>query len=196
MTLIELRSGWMQIAIEILNEVSLRYCHLICSRSLLTGRSLLLLPTCPSQGVRSLPSIFFHCFLLAQLTLSPPLLLPPCLLPLHLLLPVPSPSSPSTSLPPLSRIGIAAQMIGLARGAFDKSVKYAYERKQFGKPVGEFQGMAFQFAQVETEIEAARLLTYNAARLKEEGKSFTKEAAMAKWSVQPSLPLPLLLSFL
>jgi hypothetical protein len=184
MTLIELRSGWMQIAIEILNEVSLRYCHLICSRSLLTGRSLLLLPTCPSQGVRSLPSIFFHCFLLAQLTLSPPLL------------PVPSPSSPSTSLPPLSRIGIAAQMIGLARGAFDKSVKYAYERKQFGKPVGEFQGMAFQFAQVETEIEAARLLTYNAARLKEEGKSFTKEAAMAKWSVQPSLPLPLLLSVL
>jgi hypothetical protein len=110
--------------------------------------------------------------------------------------PSPLPSSPSTSLPPLSRIGIAAQMIGLARGAFDKSVKYAYERKQFGKPVGEFQGMAFQFAQVETEIEAARLLTYNAARLKEEGKSFTKEAAMAKWSVQPSLPLPLLLSFL
>lgn len=64
------------------------------------------------------------------------------------------------------RIGIAAQMIGLAQGAFDKSLEYAYQRKQFGKPVGEFQGMGFQFAEVATEIEAARLLTYNAARLK------------------------------
>ncbi|OXC69975.1 hypothetical protein AYX13_01319 [Cryptococcus neoformans] len=79
------------------------------------------------------------------------------------------------------RIGIAAQMIGLAQGAFDKSLKYAYQRKQFGKPVGEFQGMGFQFAEVATEIEAARLLTYNAARLKEEGRPFTKEAAMAKY---------------
>ncbi|CDZ98647.1 acyl-oxidase [Phaffia rhodozyma] len=79
------------------------------------------------------------------------------------------------------RIGIAAQMVGLAQGAFDKSVSYALQRKQFGKPVGEFQGMGFQFAEVATEIEAARLLTYNAARLKEEGKSFSKEAAMAKW---------------
>jgi len=79
------------------------------------------------------------------------------------------------------RIGIAAQMIGLAQGAFDKAVPYTYQRKQFGKPVGEFQGMGFQFAEVATEIEAARLLTYNAARLKEEGKPFTKEAAMAKW---------------
>jgi hypothetical protein len=79
------------------------------------------------------------------------------------------------------RIGIAAQMVGLAQGAFDKSVAYAYQRKQFGKPVGEFQGMAFQFAEVQTKIEAARLLTYNASRMKEEGKNFTKEAAMAKW---------------
>ncbi len=56
-------------------------------------------------------------------------------------------------------------MIGLAQGAFDKAVPYAYQRKQFGKPVGEFQGMAFQFAEVATQIEAAKLLTYNAARL-------------------------------
>ncbi|KAK4689677.1 short-chain 2-methylacyl-CoA dehydrogenase, partial [Tremellales sp. Uapishka_1] len=79
------------------------------------------------------------------------------------------------------RIGIAAQMVGLAQGAFDKALTYAYQRKQFGKPVGENQGMGFQFAEVATEIEAARLLTYNAARLKEEGRPFTKEAAMAKY---------------
>ncbi|KAK8858767.1 hypothetical protein IAR55_002996 [Kwoniella newhampshirensis] len=79
------------------------------------------------------------------------------------------------------RIGIAAQMVGLAQGAFDKSLTYAFQRKQFGKPVGEFQGMGFQFAEVATEIEAARLMTYNAARLKEEGRPFTKEAAMAKY---------------
>ncbi|KAI8453361.1 acyl-CoA dehydrogenase/oxidase [Phakopsora pachyrhizi] len=78
------------------------------------------------------------------------------------------------------RIGIAAQMIGLAQGAFDKAVSYTYQRNQFGKPIGEFQGMSFQFADVHTEIEAARLLTYNAARLKEEGKPFTEVAAMAK----------------
>ncbi|KAL5527053.1 hypothetical protein ACEPAG_5844 [Sanghuangporus baumii] len=78
------------------------------------------------------------------------------------------------------RIGIAAQMIGLAQGAFNKAVPYTYERKQFGQPVGTFQGMAFQIAQAATDITAARLLTYNAARRKEEGKSFTKEAAMAK----------------
>ncbi|KAJ9121166.1 hypothetical protein QFC24_004840 [Naganishia onofrii] len=79
------------------------------------------------------------------------------------------------------RIGIAAQMIGLAQGAFDQAVTYAYSRKQFGKAVGDFQGMAFQFADVLTEIEAARLLTYNAARLKEQGKPFVREAAMAKY---------------
>lgn len=81
------------------------------------------------------------------------------------------------------RIGIAAQMLGLAQGAFDKSVPYTYERKQFGKPVGTFQGMQFSIAQAAIDIETARLLTYNAARRKEEGLSFTKEAAMAKyWS--------------
>ncbi|KAK7696240.1 hypothetical protein QCA50_000893 [Cerrena zonata] len=81
------------------------------------------------------------------------------------------------------RIGIAAQMVGLAQGAFDKSVPYTYQRSQFGQPIGTFQGMAFQIAQAATEIETARLLTYNAARRKEEGKDFTKEAAMAKyWS--------------
>ncbi|KAJ7647911.1 acyl-CoA oxidase [Roridomyces roridus] len=81
------------------------------------------------------------------------------------------------------RIGIAAQMLGLAQGAFDKAVPYTYSRSQFGQPVGTFQGMAFQIAQAAVEIESARLLTYNAARRKEEGKSFTKEAAMAKyWS--------------
>lgn len=72
-------------------------------------------------------------------------------------------------------------MVGLAQGAFDKTVPYAYERKQFGQPVGTFQGMAFQIAEAATQIEAARLLTYNAARRKEEGMSFTKEAAMAKY---------------
>ncbi|EPQ59742.1 acyl-CoA dehydrogenase NM domain-like protein [Gloeophyllum trabeum ATCC 11539] len=79
------------------------------------------------------------------------------------------------------RVGIAAQMVGLAQGAFDKAVPYTYERKQFGQPVGTFQGMAFQIAQAAVDIEAARLLTYNAARRKEEGKSFVKEAAMAKY---------------
>ena len=71
-------------------------------------------------------------------------------------------------------------MIGLAQGAFERSVPYTYQRVQFGQPVGTFQGMAFQIAQAATDIAAARLLTYNAARRKEEGKSFVKEAAMAK----------------
>ncbi|KAI0289565.1 acyl-CoA oxidase [Russula brevipes] len=79
------------------------------------------------------------------------------------------------------RIGIAAQMLGLAQGAFEKAVPYTYERKQFGQPVGTFQGMAFQIAQAAIDLETARLLTYNAARRKEEGRSFTKEAAMAKY---------------
>lgn len=79
------------------------------------------------------------------------------------------------------RIGIAAQMTGLAIGAFEKSTGYCFnDRKQFGQYIGEFQGMQFQFAQAAVEIEAARLLLYNAARLKEAGHSFTKEAAMAK----------------
>lgn len=72
-------------------------------------------------------------------------------------------------------------MLGLAQGAFDLSVPYTYERKQFGQPVGTFQGMQFAIAEAATSIETARLLTYNAARLKDEGKPFTTEAAMAKW---------------
>jgi len=79
------------------------------------------------------------------------------------------------------RIGIAAQMVGLAQGAFDKAVPYTYQRHQFGQPVGTFQGMAFSIAQAATDLEAARLMTYNAARRRDEGKSFTKEAAMAKY---------------
>lgn len=78
------------------------------------------------------------------------------------------------------RIGIAAQMIGLAQGAFDYAVGYTFQRKQFGKLIGDYQGMQFQMAQIHTEIEAARLMTYNAARLKENGKPFIMEAAMAK----------------
>ncbi|KAJ3059547.1 hypothetical protein HDU98_004462 [Podochytrium sp. JEL0797] len=78
------------------------------------------------------------------------------------------------------RIGIAAQMIGLAQGAMDEALPYMFQRKQFGTLIGDFQGMQFQYAQMATEIEAARLLTYNAARLKEEGKNFVQQAAMAK----------------
>ncbi len=78
------------------------------------------------------------------------------------------------------RIGIGAQMIGISRGAFEAAAKFAKERKQFGKPVAEFQGMQFQFAQAAAEIEAARLLVYNAARLRDARKPFVKEAAMAK----------------
>lgn len=79
------------------------------------------------------------------------------------------------------RIGIAAQMLGLAQGAFDKAVPYTYQRTQFGQPIGTFQGMQFQIAEAAVQLETARLLTYNAARRKEEGRSFTKEAAMAKY---------------
>ncbi|CAM0135238.1 unnamed protein product [Umbelopsis sp. WA50703] len=78
------------------------------------------------------------------------------------------------------RIGIAAQMCGLAQGAYDMALPYIFERKQFGRHIGEFQGMQHQYAQIATEIEAARLLTYNAARMKEEGRVFVQEAAMAK----------------
>jgi short/branched chain acyl-CoA dehydrogenase len=74
-------------------------------------------------------------------------------------------------------------MLGLAQGAFNAAVPYTYSRSQFGQRVGTFQGMAFQIAQAAIDIETARLLTYNAARRKDEGKTFTKEAAMAKyWS--------------
>jgi alkylation response protein AidB-like acyl-CoA dehydrogenase len=78
------------------------------------------------------------------------------------------------------RIGIGAQMVGLAQGVFDYGLQYTKEREQFGKPISSFQGMQFQLAQAATELEAARLMVYNAARLKEAGKSFTKESAMAK----------------
>ncbi len=79
------------------------------------------------------------------------------------------------------RIGIAAQMLGLAQGALDHATRYAKERKQFGKPISEFQGVQFQLAQMHIEVEAARLLVYNAARLKDAGAEFVKQAAMAKY---------------
>jgi len=78
------------------------------------------------------------------------------------------------------RIGIGAQMAGVARGAWEYAAKYAQERKQFGKTIAEFQGIQFQLAQMATEIEAARLMVYNAARMKDAGMNFVKEAAMAK----------------
>jgi butyryl-CoA dehydrogenase/short/branched chain acyl-CoA dehydrogenase len=79
------------------------------------------------------------------------------------------------------RIGIAAQMTGVAQGALDQATRYAKERKQFGKSIAEFQAVQFQLARLATETEAARLMTYNAARLKEADKPFLKEAAMAKY---------------
>ena len=78
------------------------------------------------------------------------------------------------------RIGIGAQMVGLAQGAFDHTLKYVQEREQFGRPVAEFQGVQFQLAEMATDIEAARLMVYNAARLKDAGTRFLREAAMAK----------------
>ncbi len=78
------------------------------------------------------------------------------------------------------RIGIAAQMLGLAEGAWSCAVKYAKERKQFGKPIAEFQSVQFALAEMATQIEAARMLVYNAARMKGAGVPFVKEAAMAK----------------
>src|SRR5213596_2661588 len=78
------------------------------------------------------------------------------------------------------RIGIGAQMLGVARGAWEYAAKYAQERKQFGKAIAEYQGIQFQLAQMATEIEAARLMVYNAARMKDAGVNFVKEAAMTK----------------
>ena len=78
------------------------------------------------------------------------------------------------------RIGIGAQMLGVARGAWEYAAKYAQERKQFGKPIADFQGIQFQIAQMATEIEAARMMVYNAARMKDAGMNFVKEAAMTK----------------
>jgi butyryl-CoA dehydrogenase/short/branched chain acyl-CoA dehydrogenase len=79
------------------------------------------------------------------------------------------------------RIGIGAQMVGLAQGAWQHAARWAKERKQFGKALVDFQAMQFQLAGMATEIEAARLLVYNAARLKDAGQPFLKEAAMAKY---------------
>jgi short/branched chain acyl-CoA dehydrogenase len=79
------------------------------------------------------------------------------------------------------RIAIGAQMIGLARGALEHAIAYAKERKQFGKSIGEFQGVQFQLAKMAVEVEAARLLVYNAARLRDAGLPFLTEAAMAKY---------------
>jgi len=78
------------------------------------------------------------------------------------------------------RIGIGAQMIGLAQAALDHAVRYTKERRQFGKPIADFQGVQFQLARAATEIEAARLMVYNAARLRETGEPFVTEAAMCK----------------
>lgn len=78
------------------------------------------------------------------------------------------------------RIGIGAQMLGLAQGALDHTVRYVQEREQFGRAIGSFQGVQFQLAEMATEIEAARLMVYNAARLKDAGQPFVTPAAMAK----------------
>ena len=79
------------------------------------------------------------------------------------------------------RIGIASQQIGIAKGCFDIVMPYLRERTQFGTPIGDFQGMEHQYAQIATEIHAAELITYNACRLKEAGLPFIKEASMAKY---------------
>ncbi len=79
------------------------------------------------------------------------------------------------------RIAIGSQMIGLARGALEHAISYAKQRKQFGKAIGEFQGVQFQLAKMAVEVEAARLLVYNAARLRDAGLPFVTEAAMAKY---------------
>jgi butyryl-CoA dehydrogenase/short/branched chain acyl-CoA dehydrogenase len=79
------------------------------------------------------------------------------------------------------RIGIGAQMLGLAHGALEFATAYTQERKQFGKALAEFQGVQFDLARMHTEVEAARLMVYNAARLRDAGKPYIKEAAMAKY---------------
>jgi alkylation response protein AidB-like acyl-CoA dehydrogenase len=79
------------------------------------------------------------------------------------------------------RIGIGAQMLGLAAGAWEHAARWAKERRQFGKAIADFQAMQFQLAEMATEIEAARLMVYNAARLKDRGDAFLKEAAMCKY---------------
>jgi len=78
------------------------------------------------------------------------------------------------------RIGIGAQMIGIARGALEAALNYTKERQQFGKSISDFQGVQFQLAEMATDLEAARLMVYNAARMKDAKLNFVKEAAMAK----------------
>ena len=78
------------------------------------------------------------------------------------------------------RIGIGAQMLGLAQGALDHTVAYVKERKQFGKPIADFQGVQFQIARMATDVECTRLLVYNSARLRDAGQPFLTEAAMCK----------------
>ncbi len=78
------------------------------------------------------------------------------------------------------RVGIGAQMIGVAGGALAAATEYVKERKQFNKPLADFQAIQFQLAQARTELEAARLMVYNAARLKDAGKDIVMEGAMAK----------------
>jgi alkylation response protein AidB-like acyl-CoA dehydrogenase len=78
------------------------------------------------------------------------------------------------------RIGIGAQMVGIAQGALDAAIAYTAERQQFGKSINQFQGVQFQLAEMATQLEAARLIVYNAARMKDAGVNFVKEAAMAK----------------
>jgi alkylation response protein AidB-like acyl-CoA dehydrogenase len=79
------------------------------------------------------------------------------------------------------RIGIGAQMVGIAQGALEAAVSYAKTRQQFGRPIAQFQAMQFQLAEMATEVEAARLMVYNAARLKDAGEPFLQQAAMAKY---------------
>ena len=78
------------------------------------------------------------------------------------------------------RIGIAAQAVGIAEGAYQLALKYAQERKTFGKPIFKHQAIQFKLSDMATKIQAARLLTYQAAALKDQGERYTKEAAMAK----------------
>ncbi|MES1261029.1 MAG: acyl-CoA dehydrogenase [Acidobacteriota bacterium] len=79
------------------------------------------------------------------------------------------------------RIAIGSQMVGLAQGALDHAVRYAKQRKQFGQAISTFQGVQFELARMATDVEAARLLVYNSARLRDAGLPFVKEAAMAKY---------------
>jgi alkylation response protein AidB-like acyl-CoA dehydrogenase len=79
------------------------------------------------------------------------------------------------------RIGIGAQMTGLAQGALSHALQYAKQRKQFGKAIAEFQGVQFNLAEMAVDVEAARLLVYNAARLRDAGLPFVTQAAMSKY---------------